>query len=1099
MKFHHACQKHLLLPFVALFLTVVVLLPGIGECSNADVAVSIVQKNEEGILLEVATVQYAVRPAPIDSYQTLVMNGCGMYEVSGAPGVAVHGQLLEIPEGSEIGLWAEPIEKIEIHDLLLAPVRYREVVDDDSGAKSVKEEYRLNTAIYATDAFFPGTLAAVGFTGYMRDKAIVNIKLYPVQYNPVTKILEIHRRFRVHITYDHKTAVNGMYRDPKTPLSESRSALSNNRKGLDPFKRIYQSTLLNYHAASEDGVRILPQKTAIPVNQEFSEIQNSPFAVRITIQDEGIYKISYEDLAAMGITLTHATNENLKVENQGIEIPLYRSGTGAFKPGDYLLFYGVPFKSLYAKKNVYWLYQGLPDGKNMTAKDGSQFAGYPVQTTFKNIYRGEEDKRYWQSIPNIPDGADVDHWFWERLQPTETTAASATFIAPLKNIVKTSGNFSLKVNLRAETSLSHQTRVYVNNNLVIDYPWQGQKEQTINVPDISPALFVNGNNVIKVEEILPAGTSVDRVYINWFEIYYIDSFVAENNILQWNGEGTGNVAFEIKNFTNTMPWIFDVTDPANVLHITNPQIISESGSYTMKFGDTLSGSVKKYYAATTDTLKSPVEMMLDEPSALKAAREDIDYIIITHESFYDDIIALKEYRTGQGLNTEIVKIQDIYDEFSYGIKDARAIKEFLTYAYNNWNASGHPTYVLLVGDASIDYRDDSGNFSKGNVDYVPTYLYQSYTLGDTPTDNWFACVQGADPIPDMIIGRFCVKNSQDRDTNNIIDKIMAYEQGTGGAWTRRIIFAADQGREFERVSNKLAGLLPDNYSAENVYLSTYGTVQQATEDLIKKINAGSLITNYTGHGSVDNWAGEFLFHTPDDKDSIPRNDVARLNNGDRLTFVMTLNCLNGFFPNFLDQYSLAEEFVRAQNKGAIACLAPTGLGFTAEHEVLAEKIFHLMFHDGDTVAGSVVYSGKINAYSQIQSRDILETFTFFGDPATELKISSALAAISLLSPEDQAELPHKPRPTFRWNDAMNLGKYKIEFAPDPAFGSSRVLRLPILGFTLNTEFTPRLFPWFLLTIMNTRNGQVYWRVAGYDQNNELVGYSNSTRMFTITR
>lgn len=1091
MKQENVQIRYFVLPMLIMLFAASVFLPRIGESSTAEVGVEVVQNNEEGILLEVSTIQYAITPAPIEAYQTLVIKGYGIYDVSGSPGVVVRGQLIEIPEGSEIEVSTASLEKIELRDFLLAPVPYRELVEDDSGEKKIKEEYRIDAEIYSNNAFFPGELASIAFTGYMRDKAIANVRLYPVQYNPAAKTLEIHTKFRVHIKYVKKDT--GVC---KTALDEGISKKKQRSRKFDLFNNIYKTTLLNYGADIDETVGRLPQKTAVPAGVQFLEIQNSPYAVRITIQDEGIYKISYEDLVALGITLTNTTNENLKVENQGIEIPVYRSGTGALKPGDYILFYGVPFKSLYAKKNVYWLYQGSTNGKNMTIRDGSQFAGYPVQTTFKNSYRGEEDKRYWQSIPNIPDGTEVDHWFWERLQPTETTIASAIFTAPLNNIV-TSGSFSMKINLRAETSLSHKTRIYVNNNLVIDFPWQGQKEQTIDLPDISPSLFVNGNNLIKVEEILAAGTSVDRVYLNWFEIQYIDSYIAENNILKFYGEGSGNAAFEIKNFSNSTPWLFDITDPANILHITNPQIILDGGSYTVKFGDTLTGTVKKYYAATTDTFKSPVEIKCDEPSALKTTREDVDYIIITHENFYDDITALKEYRTMQGLNTEIVNIQDIYDEFSYGIKDARAIKEFLTYAYNNWNASGHPTYVLLVGDASIDYRDDTGNFSKGNVDFVPTYLYQSYTLGDTPTDNWFACVHGSDPIPDMIIGRLCVKTSQ--DTNNIIEKVKTYEEGTAGLWTKRIILAADQGGEFERVSNKLASLLPEDFTAEKVYLSMYGTVQQATTDLVNKINAGSLITNYTGHGSVDNWAGEFLFHTPDDKDSIPRNDVERLSNGDRLTFVMTLNCLNGFFPNFLDQYSLAEEFVRAQGKGAIACLAPTGLGFTSEHEVLADKIFNGMFNDGDTIAGSVVYSGKINAYNQIASRDILETFTFFGDPATELKISNALAAITLLSPDDNAALPQNQRPTFRWEDAMDLGKYKVEFSPDPAFGSSRALRLPLLGFALTSEFMPRYFPWFLLKIMCNRNGQVYWRVGGYDQNNELVGYSKSTRVFTIIR
>jgi hypothetical protein len=650
----------------------------------------------------------------------------------------------------------------------------------------------------------------------------------------------------------------------------------------------------------------------------------------------------------------------------------------------------------------------------------------------------------------------------------------------------------MKVNVRAETSLAHQSRVYVNSNPtpVVDFSWQGQKEQTIDIPNISPDLFVNGNNTVKVEEILPAGTIVNRIYINWFEINYNDSYVAENNMLKFQGEGSGNVAFEVKNFSSSDVWIFDITDPLNVSHIsTQPQTPN-------KFGDNITG-IKLYYATTSEQFKTPADISIDATSNLKSPRENIDYIIITHEAFYDDITALKEYRTSKGLNVESVKIQDIYDEFSYGIKDARAIKDFLTYAYSNWNMNGHPAYVLLVGDASIDYRDDTGNFSKGNVDYVPTYLYQTYQLGDTPTDNWFACVSGTDPIPDMILGRLCVKTAA--DVNNIVAKIQAYEATTPGAWTKRIILASDTESAFETTSNNLAALLPDDITAQEVYLSTYGTVEQATTDLVNKINAGSLITNYTGHGSVDNWSGEFLFHTPDDKDSKPRNDVDRLTNGDRLTFVMTLNCLNGFFANFLDQYSLAEEFLRAQNKGAIAGLASTSLGYTSEHEVLATKIFNRIFIDGDTGIGSVVYTGKINAYNQTLSTDIIETFTLFGDPATELKNSTASDAITLLSPDDSAALPRNQRPTFRWDDAQNAGRYKIEFSSDSSFTERNTLRIPILGFATNTEFTPRFFAWLLIKIMGNRNGQVYWRVAGYDGNNELLGYSNSTRSFTIAR
>jgi hypothetical protein len=105
----------------------------------------------------------------------------------------------------------------------------------------------------------------------------------------------------------------------------------------------------------------------------------------------------------------------------------------------------------------------------------------------------------------------------------------------------------------------------------------------------------------------------------------------------------------------------------------------------------------------------------------------------------------------------------------------------------------------------------------------------------------------------------------------------------------------------------------------------------------------------------------------------------------------------------------------------------------------------------------------------------------------------------LFSPDDNAALPRRPRPTFGWDDEQNLGRYKIEFASDSSFTGSKTLRLPIVGIATNQEFTPRFFAWFLIKLMATRNGQVYWRVAGYDTNNELLGYSNSTRSFTIVK
>jgi hypothetical protein len=945
---------------------------------DSTAAISIIQDDSEGMILEFTMPGYTISPSPLQNYQSLSIAGCSIINQAGAPAVAIKGQLVEIPEGYDLEVSAQSMEKIELHDFMLCPSPRMRMAEDASGTKSIQEEYRTDAGIYGASALFPGHLAAGQAAGYLRDRRVASIIIYPVQYNPVTRLLELHKKIRVSVRFKPLVAEAGT-----ASVKEQRAAGSLTATADKTFDRIYASSLLNYRPGEAASHIVLQERSAVALQaQSLTTAAQSAFAVNAAVRDEGIYKITYENLKALGVDLSSATNENLKIENQGTEVAVYRSGSGQFKAGDYILFYGAPFKSLYTKENIYRISQGTGSGKSMAAIEGNPVNGYPVQQTFNNSYHAEEDKKYWESIP---DGDGADHWFWERLQPTGTVAA-ANFPVSLKNFSTSSGPFSMRINLRGETSLAHHTKVYVNGTMAADFTWSGQVEKTQDITGISPALFVNGDNTIKVEELLDSGTSVDRVYVNWFEVNYTDTYVAENDVLKFKGEGSGGTGFKVTNFSATTILAFDVTDPFNVARIQNPKISASGSSYLLDFEDSFSGD-RTFYALSANSFKSPAALAVDEPSNLKSPRTDVDYIIITHESFYDGIQQLKDYRASRGLNVEVVKIQDIYDEFSYGLKDAKAIKDFLSYAYSNWNSTGHPAYVLLVGDASIDYRDDAGKFAAGNVDFVPTYLFQTDNLGDTPTDNWYVCVSGTDPIPDMIIGRMSVKTVD--DVTNSINKITAYEAEAAGDWSSRIIFASDNESQFETASDNLAALLPAAFSPEKVYLSTYANVQAATTDLVNKINAGSLLTAYTGHGSVDNWSGEYLFHTTDDKDAEPRNDVDRLTNEHGLTFVLTLNCLNGFFPNFLDKYSLAEEFARAKNKGAIACLAPTGIGYPSDHEVLAEKLFNRLFTDRDTIAGSAVYTAKINAYAQQPSLDILETFILFGDPATELKISSS--------------------------------------------------------------------------------------------------------------
>ena len=82
----------------------------------------------------------------------------------------------------------------------------------------------------------------------------------------------------------------------------------------------------------------------------------------------------------------------------------------------------------------------------------------------------------------------------------------------------------------------------------------------------------------------------------------------------------------------------------------------------------------------------------------------------------DAVQPLASYRRSQGETVAVAKTEDIYDEFNDGIYDPQAIRSLLAYAYANW--SPKPVYVLLVGDAS---QDPKNNLGGSLPDLLPAY------------------------------------------------------------------------------------------------------------------------------------------------------------------------------------------------------------------------------------------------------------------------------------------------------------------------------------------------------------------------------------------
>ena len=385
----------------------------------------------------------------------------------------------------------------------------------------------------------------------------------------------------------------------------------------------------------------------------------------------------------------------------------------------------------------------------------------------------------------------------------------------------------------------------------------------------------------------------DAVALDWVEVAYPRKYEANGNVLKLTHNA--GYKYQIGNFTDNSLQAYDITTPTDVKRITNLQVTG-TNPYTLTMEPGSGSGERTYLTLSSAAAKTPVSITKDVAGNLSGTSNGADYILITHRDLGWDgggtaqpwLTNLKSHREAQGLRVKVVDVEDIYDEFSYGILSPQGIKDFLSYTYQNW-VSPAPQYVLLVGDSAYDPKD---NYGLGTINYVPTYLAQTPFMGESLTDEWYVRISGNDAIADMDIGRLPASTTAQAET--MVNKIISYENTPVlKTWERNTLLVADnqvEGYEilFELMNEDVAGLLPTGMNAPfREYLNDYVNPNDLTQSMRNRLNVdGALIWNYSGHGSVQVWATESIFST---------GDVATLNNSGKLPFVVAMTCLNGFF------------------------------------------------------------------------------------------------------------------------------------------------------------------------------------------------------------
>jgi hypothetical protein len=362
------------------------------------------------------------------------------------------------------------------------------------------------------------------------------------------------------------------------------------------------------------------------------------------------------------------------------------------------------------------------------------------------------------------------------------------------------------------------------------------------------------------------------------------------------------------------------------------------------------------------------EVRWTRTGGLKNVRNQADYVLIGPREYLSVAEPLLELRKAQGLTVKAVSVEEITAEFGFGEARPEAIRDFLAFAFHNWSTPSL-RYVVLLGDATYDYKD---YLETGVTNQVSTATVKTKFMW-TASDPAYASVNGDDILPDISIGRLPAADIVEAQT--MVSKIVAYE--TAEANQGLVILVADNpdgAGNFESDMDEIARGLPAGAPVEKIYLGRVGT-SVARQAILAAFDQGVSLMSYVGHGGIHLWA---------DEDLLNAGQVSGLSPQAQQPLLLTMNCLNGYF-HFPYFNSLAEELLKAEDKGAIAAFSPSGLSLNHAahlyHQVLLAELYSGNHERlGDAVLAAQEAYAETGAYTEL-----LSIYHLFGDPALRLR------------------------------------------------------------------------------------------------------------------
>ncbi|MDD2229002.1 MAG: C25 family cysteine peptidase [Candidatus Cloacimonetes bacterium] len=900
----------------------------------------LLQENQDLLDIKFTLPQYSIEDAIANgnNWQKIVCDDGTVSGNEAHPELMVFSTAVAVPVDGDYSISVESSDSKKLSGIYLQPMLTMKL----SGEETVYSR-TMDFKAYNNSDLLPTQLAEKGTEAFIGNRKFIPLRINPFQYNAKTRELLVHELISIRVIIHGTKSATRNWQTKSNPLDSSSSSFFLNDSSSKSWRRERQkSTSYQSPKSGTNGV---------------NEIQ-------IIVDEEGIYKVSYQYLMnlitvmadslqiVMDWTPASVDPRYLELSDEYGQTPINFIGEndGRFDPSDYFEFFGdrhygeTSYMDDFTAENVYSLKLIDRFGARMVVENGGLVVSDVPVSSIPDAY--EETFHFEQQLVSDKLGNGwaqnndfyrEDIWFWKRITapnldiipvelqyPKDSTLLKASAKVALMGLTYYSGHLGVN-------QYDHEASVRLNQAMINTHSWRNQSEQIFtNQTEIPNTALRHGTNNFYIS--LSGNTVMgdkEQVMLDYAEITYWREYKTDQDFMKFTKPrlATRNLMqFQLEGFSNQNVSVYKIGSSVfNNLQI-EPFNLEGIAPWTVTLQDSVASTAVRYYAVTEELKKTPKSARLNIPNDIKNAGNFADVVMITAREFVDaeGSLQLVDNWQANGYSAKIIDVQDIYDEFNAGIVSGESIKEFISYAYNNWDEP-QLSHVVLLGEGVEDTRDGSPSRI---YNIIPAKKVWTSEVGAIASDNWYACIVGSDPLPDVAISRICVWKKQ-----QILDyaaKATSYYNNpqTSKLWNSHATLTAGGkiididdifAQQSEIIRRKS---IPADYRVTKVYTNTQTVSTDyfgGSAQLKQAFNSGTKYLQFMGHGGGRIWADYNLFGF---------NDVASLNNT-VYPIVVSLSCYGSAFDTN-GMASISEAFVLQPGRGAIGTAGFSGLGYKVQ-------------------------------------------------------------------------------------------------------------------------------------------------------------------------